>query len=68
MGNKKKGDDIEELETTGLPYTTFTETTKIDKDTLSVSKFNPCQNAFTGNTYTENALRAENLLPLRFRY
>ena len=68
VGNKKKGDDIEELETTGLPYTTFTETTKIDKDTLSVSKFNPCQNAFTGNTYTENALRAENLLPLRFRY
>ena len=66
---KDKNDvyDIEELETTGLPYTTFTTDTRFEKNS-SVSKFNPCQNAFTGNTYTENALRAENLLPLRFRY
>ena len=57
-------DDVEELQTVGLPYTKGTNVSL--KST--VDKSNKCNNAFVKYDYTENALRVENQIPIRTRY
>ena len=61
---------IEELQTVGVPYF-YNSNAQVDLGVEGLpywNKRNKYYNAFTSLKYTENALRVENMVPIRLRY